>query len=202
MTKLANIISGILHPIFMPLYGLVLIFLFNPYISLQVQYVTQIQVLLLMFSWTVITPIFIMILLKKVKVIKNFYLENHQERKWPFIGTIVCYYLCLESINWASMHLIFDLLIIGAIIILLIAHLVTLKWKISAHMIGIGGLTGVMIGLSQRFSIDHFWIILFLILTSGLIGFARLKIKAHTYQQVYAGFILGLFIQWSIIVLF
>ena len=100
------------------------------------------------------------------------------------------------------MHLIFDLLIIGAIIILLIAHLVTLKWKISAHMIGIGGLTGVMIGLSQRFSIDHFWIILFLILTSGLIGFARLKIKAHTYQQVYAGFILGLFIQWSIIVLF
>jgi len=37
------------------------------------------------------------------------------------------------------------------------------------------------------------------ILVSGLIGFARLKLQAHTPAQIYAGFILGFF---TIFVLF
>ena len=63
-------------------------------------------------------------------------------------------------------------------------------------MLGVGGVIGAMIGLSQRFQFNHFYIILFLFFVAGLIGYARLKTNSHNYRQVYAGFILGIMIEW------
>jgi membrane-associated phospholipid phosphatase len=62
------------------------------------------------------------------------------------------------------------------------------------HMMGIGGLTGALAGVSQLLNIDlAAWIIIALF-CSGLTGFARLRLNAHTSGQVYAGFLSGCFI--------
>ena len=87
---------------------------------------------------------------------------------------------------------------IGALIILFIAHAITLRWKISIHMLGIGGLTGALIGLSQRFQYDHFIMISVVVLLAGFVGYARLKTNSHNFQQVYAGFIIGLIVEWIV----
>ena len=68
--------------------------------------------------------------------------------------------------------------------------------KISIHMLGIGGVIGAIIGISQRFQFDHSLLLIVLFLFAGLIGYSRLKTKSHNFQQIYIGFIIGLVIEW------
>jgi len=89
----------------------------------------------------------------------------------------------------------------GAITVIAIALLVTLKWKISVHMLGVGGLLGALIGLNYRFSLDWLIIIIFVTLLSGLIGFARLETKSHNPNQVYIGFLIGFIIELGAVLL-
>ncbi len=198
----SKIISGIFHPLFMPLYGIILIFEFNSYINYFISEREKLTLVLFLLFFTIILPTLIIYIFKKLKLITDFYLEKKEERRWPFISTIICYFICLEFFVEMKINFIFYLLTLGAMLILIIAHLITLKWKISAHMIGIGGLIGGLIGLSQRFEVDNVLVIISLIIISGVIGYARLKTKAHNYQQVYTGFILGLLAEWFIVVYF
>ena len=64
-------------------------------------------------------------------------------------------------------------------------------WKISAHLVGWGGLVGLILILSLRFNTDLMLFLILAILSSGFIGFARLKLEAHNPLQVYSGFLLG-----------
>jgi membrane-associated phospholipid phosphatase len=84
----------------------------------------------------------------------------------------------------------FSVLISG--IVILLTALINLKYKISAHMVGIGGLLGALISISSiiRFDMTAFYVLV--ILLAGVIGFSRLKLEEHKPSQVYAGFLLGL----------
>lgn len=78
--------------------------------------------------------------------------------------------------------------------LVLISLLVNYFEKISIHMLAMGGIFGTFAGLAIGFHYD-LWLILFLLaLASGLTGFARLKLKAHTEAQVYSGFGLGVLV--------
>lgn len=61
-------------------------------------------------------------------------------------------------------------------------------------MIGMGGFVGALIGVTQIIPVDlALWVMIGVFL-SGLTGFARLKLNAHTPLQVYAGFLGGLLV--------
>ncbi len=194
--RFAQFISVVGHPLFMPFYAMILIFEFNPYIDLQVPNSIQAIVLTLLSVFTILLPIITVIVLQKLGVVKSIYMKTIEERKWPFLLSVLWYYLGFELLRNIALPISLYLLMIGAITVILIAHFITLRWKISVHMLGIGGVIGSMIGLSQRFQFDHFYLILALFFVAGLIGYARLKTNSHTYLQVYAGFILGVIVEW------
>ena len=74
-------------------------------------------------------------------------------------------------------------------------------WKISLHLIGIGGVLGVFLAL-QIIKGGLLNLIVALILVSGILAFARLKEKAHSPAQVYAGFLLGVFSEFFIVIIY
>ena len=194
--RLAQFISIIGHPLFMPVYAVVLIFEFNPYIDLQLPNSIQVIVLSILSVFTIILPLLTAIILQKFGVVKSIYMKTAEERKWPFLLSVLWYYLGFELLTNIALPISLYLLMIGAITVILVAHFITLRWKISVHMLGIGGVIGAMIGLSQRFQFNHFYLILVLFFVAGLIGYARLKTNSHNYRQVYIGFILGTMIEW------
>ena len=194
--RFAQFISIVGHPLFMPFYAMVLIFEFNPYIDLQLPNNIQVIVLTILSVFTILLPLLTAIILQKLGVVKSIYMKTAEERKWPFLLSVLWYYLGFELLTNIALPVSLYLIMIGAITIVLIAHFITLNWKISVHMLGIGGVIGAMIGLSQRFQFNHFYLILFLFFIAGLIGYARLKTNSHNYRQVYGGFILGLFVEW------
>ena len=194
--RFAQIISIFGHPLFMPVYAMVLIFEFNPYIDLQIPKNVQVIVLTILSIFTILLPLLTAIILHKLGVVKSIYMKTAEERKWPFLLSVLWYYLGFELLTNVSLPASLYLLMIGAITVILIAHFITLRWKISVHMLGVGGVIGAMIGLSQRFQFNHFYIIIVLFFVAGLIGYARLKTNSHNYRQVYAGFVLGIMVEW------
>ena len=194
--RFAQFISVVGHPLFMPVYAMILIFEFNPFIDLHVPKRIQVIILTILSVFTILLPLITAIFLQKLGVVKSIYMRTAEERKWPFLLSILWYYLGFEVLTNLALPISLYLLMIGAISVVLIAHFITLRWKISVHMLGIGGVIGAIIGLSQRFKFDHFYLILILFFIAGLIGYARLKTNSHNYRQVYAGFILGIIVEW------
>ena len=58
-------------------------------------------------------------------------------------------------------------------------------------MIGISGLLGGVLAIYLRFQSNYEALIVGLVLLWGLLGFARLKLEAHTPKEIYSGTLLG-----------
>jgi hypothetical protein len=85
--------------------------------------------------------------------------------------------------------------IVGAGLGILLTALINIWTKISAHMVGIGGLLGVLVSVSYLIKFDMTLFYIPVICIAGVIGYARLELNEHRPSQVYAGFLLGLCIQ-------
>ena len=82
---------------------------------------------------------------------------------------------------------------------MLILFLLSFKWKISAHTLGIGGLTGALIAISFRLNVNLEYFIIATIIVSGIVGYSRLKLKTHEQYQIYIGWLTGFFTSFLII---
>lgn len=199
----AKIISYILNPLLMPTIGVVIIFIFiMPAMHLPYEIPTHARriVYILVFITTFVVPITMLPFMLTLNIIKNIQLETARERVVPLLSTgiayLFAYFILVKISNSASyatrsiLYLI-QTFILGTCISVFLCMLVSLRWKISAHMIGIGGIVGTIVGLSITKDIDLHRILVISFIVSGLLGTSRLKVNAHVPTQVYAGFFLG-----------
>ena len=192
--KLTQFISILLHPMFMPILALHLTLLVLPSMAFTLSQNLLLIYGILIFSTMVLPLISIFWLMQKGKV-SSLEMSNHKERSLPLYKTVIWmsfgYYL-LQNLLFYTPILKAELL--GAILIILLAAIISKFWKISLHLWGIGGVVGVFIAL-QIMHGDFLYLLLLFILLSGLLGVARIKQKAHNYAQVYAGFLVGLSVE-------
>lgn len=191
--KIATIISYAFHPLIIPTYALI-IFLFIPsFFSLIIPFSAKLMIIGLVLISTFFLPLIYIFFSIKQGFIKSKQMETRQERTFPFLMIAILYYLTYYLLKQLEiLHPIYYLFILGACVVVIIALIINYWWKISIHMMAIGGFLGALIGLSAQLLIHTPLLISFIILCSGLIGFARLQLNAHTPQQVYVGFIAGL----------
>lgn len=191
----AKIISTIFHPLIMPVIGLLIIFNTDSYINYAIPVELKKAVVLLVGTSTFIIPLLISLLLLNRRVINSLEMETQKERVIPYAFTIIFYVFTLYMIKQAPIPPIIFNFIIGATLSVILAFIINIKWKISAHMIGIGGLIGALICISITLDIYITPYVIFALIAAGLIGSARLILKAHTPLQIYAGFVVGLICQ-------
>ena len=199
--RLSKLISIILHPIFMPILALYLSFSQVPSIGFAITNYQNYIYLVLIFSTVILPLISIFFLIKSGKV-SSLEMSNHKERSVPLFMTAIWMglgYYTIENILVFSPIIKAEL--IGAISIILIASIISKYWKISLHLLGIGGLVGVLIALEIIYGNLQHLIIIFILL-SGVLAMARIKEKAHNYPQVYIGFLGGLSVELLIILIF
>jgi hypothetical protein len=65
-------------------------------------------------------------------------------------------------------------------------------------MVGLGGLLGALISVSYLIQFDMTLFYIPVILIAGMVGAARLSLNEHRPSQIYAGFLLGLFVQTAL----
>ncbi len=191
MNILAKIISYLFHPLFVPLYAVLLFFQLNAYTLLNYPWSLKIIVILIVFITTILVPFLLTYLFYRKKYLVSFEMHNKEERNLPFIVTSIFYFITYNMFNQLKLPSIFQLFMLGGCILTVVLLFINYKWKISVHLAGIGTLVGAFIAISLLYSIEIPFLIHVLIIVSGLIGFARLQLNSHTPLQIYTGFLLG-----------
>lgn len=189
--RLALLISAIFHPIWMPFYMVLLLFQLN--LNGPVQYSPEIliYVFAVIFLNTLILPIILIWLMKRIKLIHSMSMDQKQDRILPFFIIGIFYlstWLVFENLDIFP-YLSFIFLV--STILLAASLLITFFWKISVHSVSMGAISTAVLFLTASHFIEPIWPVYFVFLLSGIIGYARLKVQAHSPHQVYLGFILG-----------
>ena len=190
---LSRFLSTVLSPLLMPSYGVFLV-LWGSFLSAQ-EVGSRATVLIVIFGITCILPIFFISALQHLRLVSDKRLTQRQERFYPYLFSLLCYvgaclYLArVHSPRW------FIMFTIGGTAALLIVFIINLKWKISAHMAGIGGIVALIytmhIQMLEAFNMK--WVFIVSILLAGLLGTARIVLKRHDVYQVLAGALVGYF---------
>lgn len=126
-------------------------------------------------------------------------LDKSPDRVVPMLFTAIFYYIGYYTLGRMHVYPVYRVFLISSILIIVILMLVSVRWKISAHMAGIGGLIGAIIALSLRLGLNSSLLLAILIGIAGLIGSSRLILGKHTPIQIYTGFLSGFGVNYLII---
>ena len=189
MRLFAKILSSLFHPLLMLTYGITIALTctFLALYPLRMKWLIWGSTFL---STAVLPGTFIYLLIRK-GVASDVELTKRKDRCLPYLIFLTSVALCLYFFYRMMMPFWLIALSIGVCVALLIAFCVNFFWKISAHMIGIGGLTGGLMGIAHIHLINPYPAFMAMLLIAGLVGTSRIFLKRHTPMQVYAGFSLG-----------
>lgn len=190
-SKIAKIISYLFHPLLMPTYAFLALFNIKAYFSLIIPMEGKIRILLLIFIVTFIFPVMVILFFRSTNVIRSLYQLSRQERKFPYVTTIAFYLMAYYLLKNVQISPIFHYFTFGATVLSMAVFVVNFFWKISAHMIAIGGITGMLLGLAFTGIVGNPYLVVVSVFIAGIIGFARLQLKGNTHAQIYSGFLLG-----------
>ena len=199
--QLSKFISIILHPIFMPLLALYLTLEALPSVAFVIsQYLNYIYSVVI--CCTIILPLLSIFFLMRKGRVSSLEMSNHKERSPPLFITVIWMSLGVFMLNNILLYApILKAEILGAILIILFAAIISKFWKISLHLLAMGGVVGIFIAL-QLIEGGVLHLLLIFILLSGILGVARIAQKAHNHTQVYLGFLLGVSIELITLLLY
>jgi hypothetical protein len=154
-TKIAGTLSVLLHPLFIPVAFVLLIFRLNIYPFTFFNNNLIFFVLALVVVFNILTPLIIMYLMKRMNVITTLFLNQRRERIFPlFIYAILLYMTAMISKKW-GLPALWEIVILLSAMMTLLSILVTFFWQISLHMVSWGALTGLVVSLIRHFQADY-----------------------------------------------
>src|SRR6476661_5444732 len=144
------LVSVLFHPLLMATYGCLLLLFgikFTVYDYLT-SFETKWRITTIIFIFSFVFPVANIYILYRLKRIPALTLSNQRDRTFPYIMTSLFYfglfYLLMDINIWATIKLF----VAGAGLAILLTAIINLKYKISAHMVGLGGLLGALISVS------------------------------------------------------
>ncbi|QMW06830.1 hypothetical protein [Spirosoma foliorum] len=162
----------------------------------------RLSLLVLISVGTFAVPALLIYYLFRSGYVQSLQLDTLADRRLPYFLT-ACVYLSLAYLFLFRMQLVSTIapeigILVGSIAVsILLVGLISLSWQISAHSVGIGGTVGAIASLMLKFSItDLFFPLLILVILTGFVASARLKLNAHTPAQIGAGLALGVVVSW------
>lgn len=159
-----------------------------------------VRILLWIAASTILLPGIMVVFFKTSGLITSWKMDDQKERNWPLLIGAVIYLAAFYVLRTPVVPFFIRLFLLGAILGILVSLLINLRWKISLHMIGIGGLCGGMSMLMIMEGSGSPLILFTIFICAGILGTARLYLGAHSPQQVFAGFITG-FVTQSLLLL-
>lgn len=195
-----KIISYLIHPIVIPTIVTIIYFIIMPKHTPR-----QMELLVIssVFFGTYVIPLFFLLTLKSSKVIESLHLEIAQERKFPIMFFISISILISTLLKRIPSIMELSLFFYGMTLALSIVYLLLyIKFKASLHMVGIGGLIGFFIFFSYEFQINLLLFVAFLFLIAGVIASARIKLKAHSFKEIYWGALIGIVSEFAVYIIY
>ncbi len=188
--RIAQAISVIFHPSLMPTLGILILFNSDTYFDF-LRYDIKKVLFILIFISTFVLPITFIPFYYFQKLIKSIHMFTRRERVIPFLLTLIMYLFCYSLLIKIGAPLLIKRYILFSAIIIAILLVFLLKWKLSVHMAGVGGLAGGILAMSLLLNVNLSLYFMLSIFVSGLVGYSRLQLQAHKSYEVYVGWFVG-----------
>lgn len=198
LLSLARIVSLLLTPFYLPLVGLLALFIFSYMSKLPLSY--KASALLLVYVFTVLLPTLLIRLYRNFHGWHLFALHQRERRMVPYVISIVCYYFCFYIMNMLRMPSFMSRIVVAALLIQIVCAIINVWWKLSTHTSAVGGLTGGLIAFAFIYQFNPLPWICLLLLVAGLVGTSRMILRQHTLSQVVAAYFVGLLCAFFMII--
>jgi membrane-associated phospholipid phosphatase len=83
-------------------------------------------------------------------------------------------------------------IVVASLLALVLCAIINVWWKISSHMVSIGGAAGALLCFGELFAFNPIWWFCLTLILAGILGTSRITLRIHTLSQVLGGFALGL----------
>lgn len=203
MRALANFFSVVLHPIFV-----LPILLVYTYLACQYLFIFNSKEGMVTFTiYTIVSALILplagILTMRGLGLISSLEMPTKHERIGPLLITGMFYiWLFYNYYQNGDIPVPVKVVTLGSAISLFLAFFLNNFSKLSLHGVGVGGLiVGVVIvglkwsynyiPITEDLQIHNVIIICIVVVLSGAVLSSRLYLKAHSIQQVYHGFLLG-----------
>ena len=164
----ARVVSMLFTPFYLPMVGLMALFVFS-YLTLM-PWMYKLQVLTLVYIFTILLPTLLIHLYRRYRGWSLIELGHKERRLVPYVmGTILS----------------------AALFIQIVCALINVWWKISTHTAAIGGVAGALFVFGEFFGFNPVWWLCVVFFLAGLLGTSRMILRQHSLLQVVAGFVVG-----------
>ena len=185
----ARIMSMIFTPFYLPIVGLIALFIFSYMSLLPMMY--KLVMLAMVYLLTVVAPSLLIHLYRLCQGWTSHELGRKELRLVPYIISIVCYFACFFWMEYRNTPRVISIIVVVALTIQMVCALINIWWKISTHTAAIGGVAGGLISYSIAFSFNPLWWLCFVLILAGAVGTARMILRQHSLSQVIGGFLVG-----------
>jgi hypothetical protein len=195
--KAAKIISVLIHPIIMPSLGFLLLFNSGTFLG-YLPFDYKKMILIIVVLCTFVIPLSMIPFFLYQKMIFDIQLTRSRERYIPLVVSFSLFMFCYFLLRRIPVPPDYQAFCLGCALSVLIILFVISKWKISMHMVGIGGLAGLIAYLIIHMQVNLEFYLILTIIAAGLVGTARLMLEAHKPFEIYSGFLIGCIVITSV----
>ena len=201
LRRIANVISYITHPLFIPLIVTFLVvralpeyFVTFHHASIRFDYDSlYIRVILI----SIFFPALTLLLARSLKFVDSIQMHTQQDRIIPYVGCTIYYFWAFYAFKKQGITPpFFNAFFLGVFIAVVLAMVSNTYAKISMHTTGWGGVIGFLLMLMTGMHMNVSFPLVATFLLAGIGATARLVLSAHTPAEIYAGFMIGILSQW------
>ncbi|MRR21739.1 hypothetical protein EG830_02015 [bacterium] len=190
LRRAAEILSVVFHPIFIPLYGLIIIYSSNTlhsFLPLQLKR----MIFILVMANNVLLPIALATVLYARGAIRTFNARDRNERVLLLTFSLVMYSLTAFLLLRMQVPGLFRAFFIAIAVVTLLTLLITVFYRISLHASGIGGLLVLVLFMAGLYHIGMVWQTVAVLLTGSAVLSSRIYLDDHSPAEVWSGFFAG-----------
>lgn len=193
---LANVISVLFHPLFVPLYAVAIVLNSEIYIVYKLPIEIHYWIYGIIAVFTLVLPATSTLFLLKMEGISDITMSNQRERSMPYLMVSIFYATAYFSLYHVGFPSLITNAILGATISLIMLFGMNFLQKVSAHMVGIGGVLGIVYAISEIYLDGISPFLLPVVLIAGLVAYSRLRLNAHQPIEIYLGLLVGFFSEY------
>ena len=194
----ARIVSMLFTPFYLPLVGMLALFIVS-YLRIF-PFAYKLQVLLLVYLFTILLPTFIIHLYRRYQGWTLLQLGTKERRMIPYVISIICYLACYYIMSVLHIPHFMGRILVAALMVQIICAIINIWWKISTHTAAIGGVAGALMAFAHIFTFNPLGWLSVIVVLAGVLGTSRMILRQHTLSQVVAGFLVGVVTAWMSVI--
>jgi hypothetical protein len=188
--KAAEFVSVLFHPLFMPLYGLLVIYS-TPTLLSYLPFNMKWAIFMMVIANNVILPLSVATILYSRGVIKSIYADERRERIILLSVALFLYTLTALLLVKIPVPTLFKAYFVSIAAVTLVSLIIASFYKISLHSAGIGGVLALAGFMTVQFDVVSMVHVVILLLVAGVVMTARIGTGKHEPHEVLTGLLTG-----------